>query len=119
MILKISEISNVGNLARERVILRAIGAGDLGNYAIFCGYADEDGDFQAGSVANAFWFPTRDLKTGDIVVLYTKDGSHSEKLNDSKTTSHFFYWGLTESLWDKGRALALVNTSDWKFFKKK
>jgi hypothetical protein len=120
MIFEITNIVERGILAKERVIIKATREGDIGRFAVFRAHTDSEGSPLSGNVANCFWFSDKTVKAGDLVVLYTKEGIESEKLNDSGSTSHFFYWDLSEPLWDAADHVAiLVNTSDWGIFRKK
>jgi hypothetical protein len=104
MILKVSSIVNAGEPERERVVLRATADGDVGEYAIFRANADADGDALSGDVPNVFWFPGSKVKAGDLVVLYTKRGTRRNKvLDESGATTHFFYWGKPEALWNNAK----------------
>jgi hypothetical protein len=114
MIFRISEIANAGELKRERIILKAITAGDLGRYAILRAWKGDDGSPLSGSIPNCFWFPDTAVKSGDIVVLYTKEGEDSEKENPSGSKSYFFYWDLESPIWlSKEHTAVLVNTTTW------
>jgi len=59
----------------------------------------------------AYWFPDKLIKTGDWVVLYTKEGTSSEKAGDRAKT-YFYYWGFGEPQWQNYVA-ALVSTPTW------
>ena len=67
---------------------------------------------QSGPV-DAYWFPYRELKRGDLVILYTKNGSNSEKKIDAGSTSYFFYWRKASPIWVTGTLPIVVETSDW------
>jgi hypothetical protein len=106
-------IENVGDLERERVVLRATAEVDIGRYAIFRCNLTSDKGVAAGHVPSAYWFPDRKLKQGDFVVLYSKMGTSSEKTGNG-STSYFFYWGWKSAQWPGHRA-ALVNTATWQY----
>jgi hypothetical protein len=71
------------------------------------------------AIKRLYWFPDKPVKKGDVVVLYSKKGAQSEKLNDDKSTSHFFYWGLSEPSWlEENKAAAVVaHLDDWETVK--
>lgn len=71
----------------------------------------------SSSIEKVYWFPDKDLKKGDLVVLYTKSGISTENKNEDGTTTHFFYWSLGETLWTEDEdALLLVDVgSSWTF----
>lgn len=62
----------------------------------------------------AFWFPSKDVKIGDNVVLYSGPGTPSDARNLDGTTNHFFYWGLKETIWGSPTSAAVVfDVLDW------
>jgi len=100
-------------MQRERIILKAREATDLGSYAVFAARPSEE-SVASGDVPYVFWFPDRELKAGDLVVLYTKSGSPSEKKNEGGATTYFYYWGLDKPIWaDSAYRAVLVNTPLW------
>jgi hypothetical protein len=116
MNLELKGVENVGDIERERVILRALAdKTDIGDYAIFKCRTTSDGVPASGHVAAAYWFPDRVIKSGDFVVLYTKRGAASEKTGETGHTSYFFYWGHETPQWSSKFIAALVHTSDWDF----
>lgn len=99
MALRIEGIRQPGDLSRERIVLRADSDTDIGRYLILSARAS-NGKTLAGRIPNCYWFPDREIKAGDFVVLYSKAGTRNVKENDSGNASYFFYWGLDETLWD-------------------
>jgi hypothetical protein len=109
----ITEIANAGVLDRERVVIKAIGSADVGDYAVFRAIATSKNRITTGNVPNVFWFPDIEVTAGDIVVLYTKKGTHSKK-KTSGSTSYFFYWGAESPFWENAAYLpVLVHTDNW------
>ena len=96
--LKISSYAQAGQIDRERLVLKAMVDLNVGEYAILCSGALE-GDPTAGA-NRAYWFADYSIKSGDLVVLYTKKGDLSAKVLDKGNKAHFFYWGLSEPIWD-------------------
>lgn len=111
MNLKIHSVENKGDLAGEAVWLDVT---DVGNYALCDGtYLDE------GKVSNRlrhfFWFPDRKVKKGDWIKVYTKAGTLGTGSNKRGTTTHSFYWGLNESVWNKdGDCAILFQIAEWR-----
>ncbi len=97
-------------------MLRIIHDVDIGHYILFAGRITGSG-VSPNAVPAAFWFPDKEIKKGDLVVVYTKEGSFSSKSNPSGTTSFFYYWGLQESLFSRDRhAAVLAQISSWQSF---
>jgi hypothetical protein len=109
----IKSIRNAGDALQERVVLTVTAATDIGHYLLLAGNFAQDGDVST-TVRRTFWFPDKGVKPNDLVVLYTKTGNASEKHNKSGTTSHFFYWGQSEPIWNDDTAAAvLISAGDW------
>jgi hypothetical protein len=54
------------------------------------------------------------VSAGDLVVVYTKEGTKREKPIDGGHTAHFFYWNLPQAIWDtKNRAAVLLHAPEW------
>jgi hypothetical protein len=106
-----------GNLENERLVFEVAETCDVGSYVVFAARTDAStGKLQASTVPFCFWFPDKEVKTGDLVVVYSKNGELSVKTNKSGATSHFFYWRLETALW-KNFAPVLVEVASWKRFK--
>lgn len=112
---KITSIRDNGDLAKERVVLKAEVALDIGEYMLAqSGYKDE-------SVTNrlffTFWFPDKEVSAGDFIVLYTKAGKDIEK-QFKEVKSHFFYLGRTQPIWqEKDRSAVLFHAPEWDSFR--
>ena len=115
MSFRISSIQNAGDIAKERLVLRADLAVDLGAYAIFCCWAADGDEVSSGDLPAAYWIEDQKVEKDDLIVLYTKAGNRSSKVSDSGRTSHFFYWGRQSPLWLAGKRPVLVNTKSYQF----
>ena len=108
-------IAAAGNLEQERIVLTAKREANIANFALFCCLISGDDEVSTGNIPKVFWFEDRKVKSGDLIVLYTKAGKTSEKKNKNKSTSTFYYWGLETPLWTQGRRPVLVATPEWQF----
>lgn len=99
MQLEIKSFADAGDLARERIVLRALTDIDIGNYVILRSKTDSSGNPLSG-LKTAYWLPDIQISKGDLVVLYTKTGKASKKTLESGRTAHFYYWHQTHALWD-------------------
>jgi hypothetical protein len=112
MKVRIEKITENGDLSRERLVLRVLRDTDVGKFVIFQARFDEDGP--TTGVDEVFWFPDKPLHAGDLIVLYTKAGIQSEKIIAGGATTHFFYWGRSETLWDSpDHGAVVVEANDW------
>ena len=116
MILKVTAIADRGNYMKERIVMKATQDVDVGNFAMFRAGLLKDGAITSDTT-DAFWFPDKSIKANDVVVLYTKKGTASERVLSLGNTVHFYYWGKSEKLWSgSDHAPVLVYTSDWEKF---
>jgi len=106
MNLKILSVKDQGDLENERVVLQALADCDIGKYIVFD--TTYDGDMISNELRHSYWFPDKDVKKGDKVVLYTKKGKDKEKSFEQGFKSHFFYWGLERTVWNKDEDCALL-----------
>jgi hypothetical protein len=114
MNLKITAIREVGDVSKERIVLKALAAADVGNFVIFC-TGLTDGVVNV-DVQKTFWFPNKKVNTGDFVVVYTKSGTSSAK-DFNGVKSHFFYWGESDAIWSRPNTSAvLLRAPEWETF---
>ena len=112
MKLKISQYIKKGDFENERIAFKVEQDCDLQFFAVHISTITDNGGFY-NKPRHTFWFPPTKVKTGDWVVLYTKKGKQSEKINNEGNLSHFFYWGLEHSILNTtkdGVILAQINT---------
>lgn len=115
MNIKKDKIINAGVISDERVSLEVLVDDKLGYYGIFKSKKIGE-DSVSSAIKKTYWFPDRDVKKGDFVVLYSKVGVNTSKINTDGTTSHFFYWGMSEPLWSENDDAAILFRLDtWTF----
>src|SRR6266571_1742103 len=56
----------------------------------------------------AFWFESQQVKTGDNVVVYTRAGAYSKVARPDGHFNHFFYWGMSQTLFGDPLARVVV-----------
>lgn len=115
MKLAIKSFADPGSIDQERIAISVLGDVDVGSFAIFRAKRNSTGDVSAGYKV-AYWFPDKQVKAGDLVILYTKKGKSREKQLDGDRTAHFFYWGLSDPAWapNSGNAAVLLSVAEWK-----
>ncbi|THK35655.1 hypothetical protein EHS39_23825 [Ensifer sp. MPMI2T] len=112
MKLTLKSILDAGNDVKERIVLSVLENADVGDFLLTRNLAS--GADVGLHVQNTFWFPYKEVEAGDIVVLYTRNGIATEKKNANGTTSHFFYWGLDDSIWKEDDVMpVLFQAPDW------
>jgi hypothetical protein len=113
MNVKIRTLRYRGDLSKERLVLQVLTDTDIGSYAVFVVDVFE-GNTVSNTVRDAYWFPDKKVKKGDLVVLYSKDGLDKEKQNSDGSTTHFFYWEQYESKWSRrGSAAVVLEIQGW------
>lgn len=100
--LKIVQIHAKGGAAKESVVMTVLASGSLRNFAIV------DNTFgKTGKLSNKnrhfYWFPDREVKTGETVKLYTGQGEDS-----SNGGLHQLYWGLQAAIWNDEKDAAVL-----------
>lgn len=106
MDLSIKYIRDAGNNKLERIVLKVREDCNVGDFMIMD--TTYDGDHISNKLRHTYWFPDKAVKKGDLVILYSKEGKISEKINPSENTSHFFYWNLKETVWNKDEDCAVL-----------
>ena len=85
----------------------------LSNKGEKCQMFFSEGQVNTG-VSSTFWFPDKEVQTGDLVVVYTKEGKASEKLLESGKRAHFFYWGRSAPQWaSSSHGVVLLHAPEW------
>ena len=113
MNVKIKYIRNPGDLNKERLVLKVLRDDDIGYYLVLDTTSNDDGSI-SNLVRHPYWFPDKKVKSGDMVVLYTKNGKESKKANKNGSTSHFFYRGMDKTVWNKNDDCAvIIHISNW------
>ncbi len=116
MSFRIQHIRNPGDLSKERLVLGVDSETNVGDFAIFRVKGDADGSVYT-TVLDTFWFSDFIAKEGDRVIVYTKAGKASKKINDDRSTSYFFYWDMISPLWDDiDMVPVLVEIATWEAF---
>ena len=99
MQLKILKVADAGDLQNERVIIKVLEDCQISWYLIFDNTYNADGRL-SNLWRHLYIFPQREVKAGDFIWLYTKDGTNSHRGNDSNTTTYILHWGLGETIWN-------------------
>ncbi|MDQ2975979.1 MAG: hypothetical protein M3R69_11295 [Acidobacteriota bacterium] len=114
MNIEINATRNEGDLEKERVVFKVGLPDDIGTYLVCQGKTTEDNTSISNSIRRVFWFPDAGVTTGDLVILYTKNGVNKKKKNSNGLTSHFFYWSLAAPIWnEKNSAVVLMKVDEF------
>ncbi len=116
MNIKIKNIVDAKDLEKERIVFNVIADDFLGAYLVF--KSKKTGEKTISSaLQNPYWFPDKEVKKGDLVVLYTKSGTDTEKKNEDGSTTYFFYMhNLKIPLWNNSDdVVVLSQLENWSF----
>ena len=112
MTLELRSIVSPGDLDKERITLRANSDLNVGDYLLAqSGYADESPTI---NFFHTYWFPNKRIESGDLVVIYTKQGAESTRKLTTGKKAHFYYFDLTSAIWQKpDRGAVLLYAPTW------
>lgn len=117
MKLQIRFVKDRGDIKNERIILKALGDTNVGSYIISDTTYYSENEI-SNELRHVFWIPDKEVEEGDLVVVYSKSGKNKTVKNKSGNSTHFFYWGLDRTVWNRdGDAAVLFSLSDWAFKK--
>lgn len=113
MNLEIGYVADHGVTKDERIVLKAKEDVQVGEYMLAdTTYVAENE--VSNKLRHTFWIPDAKVDKGDLVVIYTKEGKSSVKVNKSGNRTYFFYWGLEKTVWNKDEdAAALFHIRDF------
>jgi hypothetical protein len=115
MNVQLVRIADRGVPNAERVHLSVVAATDLSYFVVLKTFriAPALTNVAAGTAA-AYWFHTTPVKAGDQVVLYSAKGTPSKRTEPSGATTHFFYWGFPNTLWNTpGDCVVVTQVAEW------
>lgn len=93
MDIKFKYIKDAGVLEKERVVYFAESDCDLGKYLLAESTILSNSKFSS-KIQNIFWLPDWEVKKGDLIVVYSKEGTLHKVIDEDGSTIHFMYWGL-------------------------
>jgi len=117
MKLEIKYVKDHGEIKSERIVLKVLSNTNIGTYIVSdtTYYSENE---VSNELRHVFWIPDKEVERGDLVVVYTRSGKNKTVKNKSGNNTHFFYWGLSKTVWNKdGDAAILLSLSNWEFKK--
>jgi len=112
MNLEIRSIADKGDAAKERLTLRCTEDTDMGHYVLL--HTNSRNGVVNTGVNHVMWFPDKLVQKGDLVIVYTKPGTQSEKVLTTGKKAHFLYWGYSTSIWrDDAAGAVLLHAPEW------
>lgn len=113
MKITISQIYKRGVPSEERLIMKVLNDVNLSFFVVLDTVYSTPQTIST-IAKHTFWFKPKPVKAGDTVVLYTKEGTPSEKKLDDGTTAHFYYWNQRNPLWNlTGNCAVVMELNSW------
>ena len=115
MRLRIVTVADPGVPNQERLHLSVLVDAQLEYYVVLRSFTVPGQAFAlvSAGTAPAFWFPSRPVKAGDNVVLYTGSGMMTSNVRPDGGTDHFFYWGMPQTLFHDPNACVVLTELNW------
>lgn len=113
MSIQIKYIKNNGSADEERIVFEVTKDCDIGYYLV-CDTSYTSNGKVSNKLRHPYWFPDKDVKIGDLVVLYTKKGTNNSRVNKDGSSTHFFYWGLDKTIINNDKdCIVLIESKNW------
>lgn len=114
MKVRLVKILNYGDSENERILIEVSDDCDLGNYILALSNVVDENSI-SNKIESVYWLENKQLKKGDIVVVYTKrQGSSIKKIeNNSGVTSYFLFWNLDTTLSNKQDKKVVCLETTW------
>ena len=114
MKLKVLSIHEQGSANKEFVWLEVVESCNLKYYGLADTTYSSD-DKISDKLRHFFWFPSREVKKGERIVLRTGTGTNDQYTTTDGKKVHRFYWGLKSAVWnDDGDSAVLFEIAAWK-----
>jgi len=107
MNIKLVGIFDRGNLDKERIHFIALSDLSLSYYAVFSTFYTGQNQIQALD-KNCYWFPPKNIRANENIVLYTKAGQTLEQKKENGDVHHFYYRGLRVPVFQNPNACAVI-----------
>jgi hypothetical protein len=113
MKLQVIRIADRGVVNSERLHLSVLQETNLSFYAVLLSRYMTPTGVASGNLTS-FWFPAQPVKPGDQVVLSSCSGTPNARKEPNGTTTHFYYWGLPNAVWnDPPRCAVVLEVINW------
>jgi hypothetical protein len=112
MKLTIQSIDGKGDLSQEAITLNVLGDTNMKHWLV-AETTCTDGTHITNDVGPVFWKPEgRALKTGDTVIIRTRDDFDDVTVSSGGTTIHTLFWGLDHPIWTRRSDCAVLFSLD-------
>lgn len=108
----LSSISDKSDLNNERIGFNVLKDCNLKYFLIF--KTKQTTEIFFNKSTNAYWFTPEEVKVGDKIVLYSKEGKKAVTVNKDGSKTYFFYLGLTEPIFrSEDDCIVLTSINEW------
>lgn len=114
MKVKLAKILDYGDSENERILIEVLDDCDLGNYVLALSNVIDDNRI-SNKIENVYWLENKELKKGDLVIVYTKrQGTSIHRIeNKSGAISYFLFWNLESTLSNKQEKKVVCLETTW------
>ena len=114
MKVRLAKILDYGDSENERILIEVLDDCDLGNYILALSNVVDENSI-SNKIESVYWLENKELKKGDIVIVYTKrQGASIKKIeNNSGVTSFFLFWNLDTTLSNKQDKKVVCLETTW------
>jgi hypothetical protein len=117
MDLKIISIHEQGKQDAEYIKLQATADCNL-KYYMVCDTTYSSPTTISNKLRHQYWFASKEIKKDDYIFLRTGSGTNRSFANNANSTTHEFFWGLKEPIWNNtGDAGILFALEGWQTHK--
>jgi len=111
--LRIVTIADRGNSVNERIHFEVIRDCDLASYVVMATLEVSPGRIAAG-FRPVYWFVSDQVKAGDHLILYTREGQDGKDIRADGHRNHFFFWGVKGgTMFPTNAKVVLVEINQW------
>ena len=115
MRMRIVDILDRGVPNKERIHISVDADTDL-QFFVVLETMSRGSAIQAGGL-QAFWFPAKEVKAGEMVLLFTAGGTESTFVAEDKVKVHLRYWGRKNTIFHAPTSTAaLMEVAEWATF---
>ena len=110
-------VASAGDLAKERVVLRATADINVINLVLVGMNQGDDPSEVTDLNRDLFWFPDYAVKRDDYILLYTKAGHPRNYISPRGSTMHAFYWDKDHPVWTgETNIVGILRVRGWHFY---
>jgi hypothetical protein len=99
VMLQIIKINNSGEVSSEYVFIEVVADCNAGDYLLTDSTYGAD-NAPSNKLRHVFFFPSKEMKAGEYIVLWTKSGTYNLGKTSTNSPQHNLHWNLKETVWN-------------------